>query len=97
MAVTLRRNFGPLVDTLKWTKQEWRDIGDEVVMKIRRRTLAGQDAQGQAFAGYSAGYAKRKGEALGVAAVNLQVSGEMLNAMQVIGVTDKSVTIGWVR
>jgi hypothetical protein len=74
-----------------------RELGDLIRERIVRRTLAGQDASGAAFAGYSDGYAKKKSEALGTTRVDLSVSGEMLNAMQVVNVTDRTVTLGFRR
>lgn len=51
---------------------------------IIRRTAAGIDAEGKAFEPYSPEYAKQKQQALGTGGTpDLQVSGRMLNDLQV--------------
>ena len=89
--VTVTRNF-PALDTLDLTTvDDMREIGLLVRERIYRRTISGVDADGQRFASYSPGYAKQKGSSL----VDLQVSGNMLNQMQVVAVEQDSVTLGW--
>jgi hypothetical protein len=70
-----------------------RDIGMMAIRAIRTRTRLGRDADGGAFAPYSPGYAKRKGSTH----VDLTLSGDMLNALEIIDATPTSVTIGWTR
>ena len=75
-----------------------REIGQMARLAIQERTRSGRDADGRAFAPYSAGYARRKARELGASSTpNLTVSGDMLNTLQVIEVTDTSVTLGWTR
>ena len=95
--VSIERNFKPLGDLKLVTKDMMREVGLLVRERIIRRTLQGQDANGQSFAAYSAGYADMKRAALGTSQVNLQVSGNMLNDMQIVDVDDSSVTLGWVK
>jgi len=97
MGVVIKRNFSRFQDMTFVNRGVMRELGDLVRERIIRRTLSGQDAEGQAFAPYSAGYAKRKSDALGTSRVDLSVSGEMLNAMQIVAVTDRTVTLGFRR
>jgi len=97
MAVTVRQNFRPLASIQLTDKALMREIGLMARETIVRRTLAGQDATGTAFRPYSAGYRTRKARELGAGGVNLQVSGDMLNAIVILEVTDNSVTLGFKR
>ena len=93
--VTVTRNFESLADMALVTVEDMRELGLSARERILTRTLAGQDANGSPFAAYSEGYAKQKRAALGTDRVNLQVSGNMLNDLQIVDVTDDSVTLGW--
>lgn len=86
------------IGDLKFTNREvMRNVGLLVRETIRRRTARGESATGQPFEPYSAAYSKRKAEELGGAGtVNLTVSGQMLNALQILEVTDHTVTLGFV-
>lgn len=97
MPVVIKRNFGPLAQTTLWTREDWRSVGDLIVERIKLRTLAGRAADGSPFAPYSPAYAALKTREVGTTRVDLAVSGEMLNNMQPIEWTDRSVTVGWVR
>lgn len=77
------------------TRETMREIGLLARERIIRRTIAGKDEQGQAFRPYSPEYAERKAKELGGGGVNLQVSGAMLNALTIVDVTDRSVTLGF--
>jgi hypothetical protein len=93
--VTLSRNF-PELDKLELTTiEDMREIGLLAREQILARTLSGMDADGAAFAPYSEGYAERKRAQLGTSAVNLQVSGNMLNHLGIVKVEADSVTLGW--
>jgi hypothetical protein len=96
MPIHLRQSFRSLLGPLA-TREDMESLGKLLIERIRRRTLAGQDAEGQPFAGYSAGYAKRKSDALGTTRVDLQISGELLNNLTVVDVTERRVTLGWKR
>ena len=75
-----------------------REVGLMAVRAIQDRTRQGRDSDGRAFAPYSPGYARAKARELGASSTpNLTVSGDMLNTLQVIEVTDTSVTLGWRR
>jgi hypothetical protein len=95
VSVHVERNFPALDELLLTTADDMREIGLLARERIYRRTISGVDAQGNAFAPYSPEYAKAKGSATGSSVVNLQLSGNMLNHMGVIEVTDDSVTLGW--
>lgn len=97
MGVVIRRQFADLsklADTLV-TRETMREIGLLARERIIRRTAAGKDEDGQPFRPYSAQYRERKAKELGGGTVNLQVSGAMLNALTIVDVTDRSVTLGF--
>lgn len=97
--VTVRRSFGPLDHLELVSMQDMRDLGLLAREMVLRRTLSGLDAEGAPFEPYSPGYAEQKRKALGTSAVNLQVSGGMLNDLQIVDVQatpeKASVTLGW--
>lgn len=95
--INITKSFGSLADLRLVTSDDMRQIGLIARERIVARTLAGVDANGAAFAPYSEGYAKRKAEALGSGGVNLQVSGNMINQLQIVEVTDETVTLGWLQ
>lgn len=97
MGVSVRKNFKPLAQLKLTTKAVMKEVGLLARERIVRRTLAGTDAAGAPFRRYSPGYAKRKARELGAGPVNLQVSGQMLNAIQITELTDDSVTLGFTR
>lgn len=97
MGVVIRRAFGRLPDLKLTDRETMRAIGELVRERIVRRTLVGQDADGQAFEPYSEGYAKKKTEALGTTRVDLSVSGEMLGGLTIVAVEDKKVVLGFRR
>jgi hypothetical protein len=97
--VVITQSFGPLAHLDLVTAEDMRQIGLLAREQIIRRTINGIGADGQTFQAYSPGYAKAKRKALGTDAVNLQVSGGMLNDITIVDVKvedDKaSVTLGW--
>lgn len=96
MPVIVQRSFGSLADLKFSNVAMMREIGLLARELIIRRTMAGQDATGASFAPYSAKYAERKAKELGSAdPVNLTVSGGMLRNLQIIEVTETTVTLGW--
>jgi hypothetical protein len=75
-----------------------RELGLLALEQIRSRTRQGRDQHGQPFAPYTQAYAKEKAAEVGAAGtVNLTVSGDLLNTLQIVEVTDTSVTLGWTR
>lgn len=98
MSLTVQRT-GPPLTSLRFTNRElMRQIGLAAREMIVRHTLAGVDATGASFAPYSANYATRKQAYTQTAAgVNLTVSGNMLRDLQIVDVTDDSVTLGWLK
>ena len=71
------------------------EIGQMAIRRIHSRTSAGTDVNGSAFAPLSDGYAKqRTKQGLGTTS-NLTLSGAMLNAMTIAGVSKRMVTIGF--
>jgi hypothetical protein len=83
LGVTVVRNFPPLDELTLIGRDDWAKIGRLARERIIRRTLAGRDEDDSAFAPYSAGYAAQKAKAGASGAVNLQLSGAMLEAIQV--------------
>ena len=96
-SVKLSRNFGSLADLKLVTKDDMRELGLLARERIVRRTRQGIDASGAAFQPYSAAYAVQKSAALGTSRVNLEVSGNMLNHLAIVDLTDHSVTLGWLQ
>ena len=92
--INIERNFKTLTDLKLVTKEDMREVGLLARERIVARTLRGQGVDG-AFAAYAPGYAEMKRAALGTSQVNLQVSGNMLNQMTIVDLTDDSVTLGW--
>lgn len=88
----------PLTSIAVTTPDLMREVGEMAIRLIQARTRQGRDADGQAFAPYSPKYAKRKAKETGTSGtVNLTLSGDVLNDLQVIEATKTSVLIGWVR
>lgn len=79
------------------TREDWRFVGDLARIAIVERTRRGEAPDGVTWPAYSPGYAKQKFEELGDTPVNLTVSGEMLNNLRIVDVTETSVTLGWTR
>lgn len=73
-----------------------REIGLMAIETIRTRTRLGRGLDGP-LAPYSPGYARQKADEGLSSTVNLTVSGDLLNSLQITEVTDRSVTIGWTR
>ena len=97
MGVTVVRNFPPLAELPLTNQALMREVGLLAREQIVRRTREGRDMRDVPFAPYSQGYSKQKAEAVGSAApVNLTLSGAMLNALQIIAVTENSVTLGFI-
>lgn len=95
--ITTSRSFRVPLDKIELvTKADMRELGLLARELIIRRTIAGQGVDGP-FAPYSEGYAKRKRAALGSSGVNLQVSGNMLNDLQIVELTDRMVRLGWLK
>lgn len=95
MGVTISRTIPDLGRLSLIGRAELREAGLLAIEKIRRRTIAGKDASGQPFRAYSPKYRERKAKELGGGEVNLTVSGGMLNALQIVDLTDEKVTIGF--
>jgi len=73
------------------------EVADLVIERIVERTTQGKDKDGKRFAGYSKAYkdslnfkvAGKSGK------VDLQLSGDMLAAIEALDVTRRSITIGF--
>ncbi len=95
MAVFRVRLPRPKVDDLVFSDTKlMRSIGAAIVGRIRERTERGVGPDGGSFRGYSAQYAKQKAAAVGNTAVNLTVSGGMLNGM-IAKPTPKAVQVSF--
>ena len=91
--------MGKLANIPRFDKQFWREVGDEITDEIRVQTQKkGKDVFNRDFNEYSEGYANRKPRIKRGSAgskVNLTLTGDMMNGLQVRGFTTDSVTIGW--
>lgn len=94
--VRVTRNFGDLREVLPGGDALMRDVGDLAVRLIADRTRQGIDMHGAPFVPLSAGYAKQKQKHLGHSRADLQVSGRMLNDMQVVAATEHTVEISFI-
>jgi len=95
MGITVKSTGQRLEAQALSNKGIMREIGLLARERIIRRTLSGKDQKDAAFASYSEGYRKQKQAALGGSGgVNLQASGQMLNAIEIVEVTDDTVTLG---
>jgi hypothetical protein len=83
VAVQVTRNFGPLDQIQLLTEADWGRVGRLARERIVRRTLSGRDENDNAFAPYSPEYAKQLAKVGQGSGVDLQLSGAMLNAIQV--------------
>lgn len=92
--VSVKLTGRPLTDLALVDARLMREVGLLARERMVTRTQAGLDAEGRPFAPYSREYADQKSRALGSTRVDLQVSGIMLQSLQVVAVTDDSVTIG---
>ena len=79
------------------TASDWLQIGQDVRARIVERTRSGHPPDGFAWPGYTRAYADRKFTELGAGPVNLTVSGEMLNNIQILEFSDTHVVVGWSR
>ncbi len=96
MPIIVTTKGRPLSDLKLSSVDLMREVGLMARERILRRTASGLDEDDIPFRPYSLGYSKLKGEELGSARVNLQVSNGMLGAIQITEVTDKTVTLGFV-
>ena len=91
--------LGKLANIPRFDKQFWREVGNEITDEIRVQTQKkGKDVFNKRFKSYSRGYAERKPRIRRGSAgskVNLTLTGDMMNGLQVRGFTPDSVTIGW--
>ena len=91
--------LGKLANIPRFDKQFWREVGNEITDEIRVQTQKqGKDVFNNRFKSYSRGYAERKPRIRRGSAgskVNLTLTGDMMNGLQVRGFTPDSVTIGW--
>lgn len=76
------------------TKEMMREVGLQMRERIVRRTRQGQGVNGP-LAPLSERYAEQKAKALGTSQPDLTVSGNMLNDITIVDLTDESVTLGW--
>jgi hypothetical protein len=93
--IRLERDFPNLEELRLTTAADMREIGLLAREQIVTRTRQGLGPDGQPLTPLSEGYAAQKRAALGTAAPDLTVSGNMLNHLQIVEVTDDAVTLGW--
>lgn len=92
MSVGITRNFGPLTQEARITREDWGRVGRFARERVTINTQSGRDEDGQAFAPYSRDYLSAKLKAGGSSTVNLTVSGAMLQAIRVAP-DDQGVTL----
>lgn len=98
MGVVIPRRRVPLARITLTSPVLMREVGLLAIRMIQARTRQGRDEHGRAFAPYARTYAERKARELGASGTpDLTVSGDLLNSLQIIEVTDTRVTIGWTR
>jgi hypothetical protein len=95
LEMSVTRNFGALDQLPLTNAQMMRDVGLLARERILRRTRQGIGTSGSPFHPYSAAYGGAKAAELGRGPVNLTVSGAMLNAIQILSVTEDTVTLGF--
>lgn len=88
---------GRLAELPMGNRQMMREVGELARERILRRTARGVDANGVPFRKYSQRYALVKSRVTGNTGVNLSLSGEMLRALKVVEVTEKTVLLGFDR
>lgn len=80
-----------------YDSEERRSIGVDIIDRIIDRTKSGKDKNGEDFTGYTPEYKKSFDFKLAGkgSTVNLTLSGEMLNSLEVLETSDGSITIGY--
>ena len=84
----------------RYKPRERQAIGADIVELIIKRTLSGDDKNGDAFKPYSKGYTKSLDFKLAgkkVSPVNLKLSGDMLNSLEVLSHKSGEIVIGYDR
>jgi hypothetical protein len=76
----------------KPTSSQVEQFAREAIEVINQRTLNGDDINGETFEPYSEEYARKKG--VSVDSVDLFLTGNMLDAMDITNQTPETVTIG---
>jgi hypothetical protein len=75
-------------------------VADLIIERIVNRTDQGKDKEGKRFPGYSKSYKESldfKVAGKSASKVDLQLSGDMLAALEVLDKTSRSVTVGFER
>jgi hypothetical protein len=85
----------PIPKTVK--TEDLEDLGHDIVEFIRQRTESGKDKDGGRFPGYSKGYKKSLDFKIAGKSnkVNLTLSGDMLQALDVIATKPGEIKIGY--
>ena len=71
-----------------------RVVGENIIRRIQRRTANSTDIDGNRFASYSRGYLETRREFGLSGSPNLRFTGEMLNGLHIISVSDTRIRIG---
>ena len=88
MTITVKRNFGPLTAGSFLTFDDWSRIGELARNRIVRPTLQGLDSEGKPFTPLSDGYAKQLAKEGLSTVARLELSGQMLQSIQVVAHAD---------
>lgn len=67
------------------------EIGHKIIERIKERTDRGVDKRGKNFKKYSDLWAKKKGSS----DVDMRLSGDMLDSIEIIKINGNEITIGW--
>ena len=70
-------------------------VGENIIRKIQTRTANHTDIDGNRFAPYSPGYRKEKQILTGSGQPNLYLTGEMMNSLVILDMTDTRIRIGY--
>ena len=76
-------------------KEVWRNIGDAARSIIHEETQLGKDWDGKRFRKYSPLYKRTRKKAGYPVKPDLTVTGNMLNSLSVVRVSNRSVTVGF--
>lgn len=83
------------IDLKGYTPLEREAIAIEVINKIVKRTQSGVDKEGNSFPGYTKEYEKQKKKITSAGTVNLTLTEDMLDSLQILKNSSGKVTIGY--
>ena len=90
---TKRISFEGMLGTPAERRSDLRGAGVEIAVRVQNRTMDGRDEDNRKFTPYTAKYAEWKG--VRPSDVTLYLSGDMLNNLDVLDATSRSVAVGF--